>query len=127
MADPGDSGIDKQKILAEIGAVAPGEGGGPTSGSAALPASSPGLLGGGGLSAMAPPTLPAPAPAPAPVVRPPQGRFARHRSQIAGLVLVFVGMIWLALALATHERVPLGLGGGCLALALAVGLGALLR
>ena len=110
MADEIDAGLDKQKILAEIGA------------SASLP----------GTSSITPTAAAAPAPAspdPAAVSsRPaPAGRLARHRNQIAALVLAFASLLWLGVGLATHERAPLVFGGVLLGLALLAAVGPLLR
>lgn len=110
MAEEIDAGIDKQKILAEIGAGAP------------LP----------GAAGTAPPAPAAPAadlPRPAsPPPRPPSpGRLARHRRQIAAMVMVAVSLLWFGVGLATHERAPFAVGGAFLGLAILVGVGALLR
>ena len=81
-----DSGIDKLKILSAI-----------TNASAPQP--------------------PAPAPAaPKPVERPPSGPrraieppapgWFRHRSEVAALIVAFVGMIWLAVGLAQKSWGP---------------------
>jgi hypothetical protein len=131
MAEEVDPGIDKEQILAEIGASAPLPGDPPSP----VPAPPPRLyaptrdLPVSGLSAMAPPTLPEPPAPPAtpPPTRPRQSRIARHRRQIAAIILVFVGMIWFGVALATQERAPFAFGGAFLGLAILTGAGSLLR
>lgn len=116
MGDEIDAGIDKQKILAEIGASAP------------LP---------GGTAAAPPSPLPPPAPAASPAVPPPsppeappggrKSRWTRYRRQIAALVMVFVALLWIGVGLATFERAPVAIGGGFLVLAVLVWVGSLLR
>jgi hypothetical protein len=123
MADEVDAGIDKQRILAEIGASAPLPGEPPPP--AAPPRDYPSIP----LSALAPPTLPAPPaapPAPLPQ-RMRQPRLVRHRRQLAAFVLVFVALLWFGVAIATQERIPFAFGGGFLGLAILVGAGSLLR
>lgn len=111
MADADDPGIDKQKILAEIGASAPLPG---TQGTAAP----------SGAQAPAPGSS-APAPIPARPSSP--GRWVRHRGQIAAIVMAFVSLMWMSVGLATHERAPFAFGGGFLGLAVAAAAGSLLR
>jgi hypothetical protein len=133
MSEEVDPGIDKQGILAEIGAGGSSPAESPVRGRHSEPPSRlpapPRDLPAGALSAMAPPTLPEPPPPPGPPLSPRQrqGRVARHRRQIAAILLVFVAMIWFGVALATQERAPFAFGGGFLGLAILTGAGSLLR
>lgn len=113
MADEIDAGIDKQKILAEIGASAP------LPGPPAPVPSAPPL--------QAAPARPAPEPAATALPKRPRGRLARHRRQISAIVLIFVALLWISVGLATRERAPFVLGGAILGLAILVGVGSLLR
>jgi len=118
MADEMDEGIDKQKILAEIGSS------GAVPGSPRSPAPRP---------AQASVPVPVPVPVSAPAVPPPPvlprrpGRVVRHRRQLAALALVFVSVLWFSVGIATRERIPLAIGGTFLGIAVLVGVGTLLR
>lgn len=122
MADDIDSGIDKRKILDEIGASAPLPAPAAPPPRAAVPRDIPPSA----FAAMAPPTLPAPE-APPVLQHKPKTLWERHRRQIAGLVLVFVSILWFGVGLATGEMAPFGLGATFLGLAVLVGVGSLVR
>jgi len=113
MAEEIDAGIDKQKILAEIGAGAP-------------------LPGAAGTAFPPPQARAAPAAdlpqAASPPPRPSSpGRLARHRRQIAAMVMVSVSLLWFGVGLATRGWAPFAVGGAFLGLAILVGVGTLLR
>lgn len=120
VADEVDSGVDKQKILAEIGGVSP-----PPPEPPRRPPPPPRDIPAGALAAMAPPTLPEPAPVV--VVRPLKSRWERYRRQIASLVLLFVSLLWFGVGLATEDRAPFAIGGCGLGLAVLIWVGTLVR
>jgi hypothetical protein len=124
MPDETDSGIDRRKILDEIGEIPSTPDPSPTP--VVLVPSSSMDLPMGGLAEMAPPTLTVAPPPPVPLARL-RTRWHRHRRQIAALVLVFVSLLWFAVGLATEERAPFGLGGTFLGIAVLIGVGSLVR
>lgn len=123
MADEIDSGIDRKKILDEIGASAPLPEPAPPPRHASLP---PRDIPASALSAMAPPTLPVEEAPPEPARRP-KSRWQRHRRHIATLVLLFVALLWFGVGLATEEALPFALGGIFVGLAVLIWVGSLVR
>jgi hypothetical protein len=97
-----DAGIDKQRILDEIVGV-----------SSSPPPPPPPA-----------PAPPAPVPEPAPVVVPalaarlPGARY-RRRSRAAALVMLFAGLVWIGVALATRQVAPAWVGTALVVPALA--------
>jgi hypothetical protein len=98
--------IDKREILAEIGANAP------------VP-----------FRDLVVPDLPIASlnpPAAVPLGRA-KNRLVRHRHQIAALILIFVGFIWISVGLAAIEASAIAIGAASLLMAILVGLDAVLR
>ena len=67
------------------------------------------------------PAPPAEAPPPRPAPKP-RSRLARHRRQIAALVLLFVAVLWMSVALGSGSVWPAAIGGTLLAAAALIGL-----
>jgi hypothetical protein len=119
-----DPGIDKAKILAEIGVVPlPPPPEAPVPPAPPPPVARPGAPPSGEARGAAElPAVPAPHPAVRRRRRLPSSALVSFRTEIAALFTGLVALVWLAVGLATFRAIPLLVGGLFLGAALAGGI-----